>query len=261
MIVEKALAETLEDWIDGVLKFFFGFLRTHWHMMLEPASTAQQLVMPVAFNSCELTLPYTYFVLSFLLNFLLLRTLFKVLQEGHKIVEGFLPALMQSLANPTHMDPLTAFILMILKVIPLFGVVMLACFLLSKRLGLLEALRQKALAVFCYCFGFFWNNLTICLLVLLAFANIWLRYQHTVGAEGLLLALYGLLGLLGILALIVCYRFTRQMFRVLLSHNVAPRRSPLLPQLWAVGLMTLDIGVGLAVEYGMTLLDLAFSQG
>jgi hypothetical protein len=70
------------------------------------------------------------------------------------------------------------------------------------------------------------------------------------------------LGLLGILAVLICYRFIRQMFRVLLSHNMTPpQRSPLSPQLWSVGLMTLDIGIGLTVEYGMTLLDVAFLQG
>jgi hypothetical protein len=259
MIVEKALPEMMEDWIEGFLKFFYGFLHTQWRMMIAPATTAQQLVMPATFAPFEFTLPYTYFAMSFLLNFLLLRTLFKVLHEGHKMMESFLPTLTQTLANPTHMDPLTAFILMILKVIPLFGVVILACFVLSRKLRLMEALRQKTLAVFCYCFGFFWNNLTLCLLALLAFANIWVQYRHTAGAEGLLMALYGLLGLLGLMAVLICYRFIRQMFRVLLNHDIIlSQRSPLSPQLWAIGLMTVDIGIGLAVEYGMTLLDVAF---
>ncbi|WP_373532834.1 hypothetical protein [Vampirovibrio sp.] len=260
--MENAVTQTLEDWIEGGLQFFFGFLRTYWRMVREPGITAQQLVWPAAGQAVDFTLPYTYFALSFLLNFLLLRTLFRVLHEGRNLVQGFVPMLMQNVSNPAHLDPLTAFMLMILKVIPLFGVVIVACGWFSKRLRLSESMRFKALAVFCYCFGFFWNNLTICLLALLAFAQLWLWYGPGPGAQPLLMTLYTLLGLLALLAVLICYRFIRQMFRALLTQEgVAPHRNPLALQWWGVWLLIVDIAVGLGVEYGMTLLDVSLFKG
>lgn len=255
--MEKAFTETLEEFIEAFLKFFYGFLRTNWRMVRYPAATAERLVRQSTFDAFEFTLPYTYFAMSFLLNFLLLRTLFKVLHQGRRLVEGFLPTLLQTLSNPLELDPLTAFVLMVLKAIPLFGVVVLTCYVLAKRFRFTEPLIHTTVQIFCYCFGFFWNALTVCLLTLLAFADIWVRYQQDILAEHLLGTLYGLLGAIAVLLLFICYRFTRQVFQCLLSQDTTPERILFPPKAFAMGLFCLGIIAGLAVEYGMTVLEIS----
>lgn len=259
--MEKAFTETLEEFIEAFLKFFYGFLRTNWRMVRLPAITAERLVRQSTFDAFEFTLPYTYFALSFLLNFLLLRTLFKVLHQGGRIVETFLPTLLQTLSNPLQLDPLTAFVLMVLKAIPLFGVMTLACYILEKRFRFTEPLSHTTVQIFCYCFGFFWNILTACLLVLMGLANIWARYRQGPEAESLLAALYGLLGIIAILALLVCYRFTRQVFQSLLSQDTTPEKHLLSPHTFAQILFSLGLSAGLAVEYGMTILEISLQIG
>lgn len=253
--MEKAFTETLEELIEAFLKFFYGFLHTNWCMIRHPKITAERLVRQSTFDAFEFTLPYTYFALSFLLNFLLLRTLFKILYDGKKIVEAFLPTLVETLSGSFRIDPLTAFGLMVVKAIPLFGVMMLGCYILVKRLRLTETLRHSATQVFCYCFGFFWNNLTLCLLALLVFANIWASYRGQLDSDRLIITLYGLLGTVTLLAAFICYRFARQAFQALLSQDVTSEITALSPQALAIGLFIASVALGLVVEYGMTLLD------
>lgn len=259
MVVEKTLSQTLEDLVFGALMFFYAFLRTNWRMLRHPANTAERLIWQSRGDFQEFTPPYSFFALSYLLNFWLMRAFFQVLYENKRLVEAFVHTLIENTARPLHADPLTAFLMMIFKAIPLFGVILLASSLIGKRLRFSESLQKTSHALFCYCAGFFWNCITLCLSTLLAFGGLWRGWRHYEESTHLLQAFYGLLGLLALVSLAVCYRFSKKAFKALLVQDVSQETLALSPIGVVLLCFTLGIGMGLLVEYGLTSLEVMLS--
>ncbi len=259
-MVEKTLSQTLEDLVSGALLFFYAFLRTNWCMFRHPAKTAERLIWQSGDGFQEFTPPYSFFALSYLFNFWLMRTFFQVLYEHKKLVEAFVRTLMESTAKPLHADPLTAFVIMILKAIPLFGVILLASYILGKRLRFSEALQKTCNSLFCYCAGFFWNSITVCLVVLLTFGSLWRAWMHYEESDHLLRTFYILLGVLALISLAVCYRFSKKAFRALIVQDINEEALVLSPLGVVLLCFTLGIGMGLLVEYGITTLEVMLSS-
>lgn len=258
-MVEKTLSQTLEESVSGALLCFYSFLRTNWCMLRDPAKTAERLIWQSGENVQEFTPPYSFFALSYLFNFWLMRTFFQVLYENKRLVEAFVRTLMDSTARPLHADPLTAFFMMILKAIPLFGVILLASYILGKRLRFSESLQKTCNSLFCYCAGFFWNCITVCLIALLLLGGLWRTLLHYEASDHLLRTFYVVLGILSLISLAVCYRFSKKAFKALIVQDIT-RETLFLSPLGVVLLcFTLGVGMGLLVEYGITTLEVMLS--
>ncbi len=255
MIVEKVFTQTMEELIESFLKFFYGFLRTNWHMLRHPNLTAERLVRQSTYDAFEFTLPYTFFTISYMVNFLFLRSFFTVLHAGKPIVDNIRPTLAAELAAPMQVDPVFAFLKVILKAIPLFGIIMLASYILGKRFRFSESLQKTSNEIFCYCYGFFWNSLTVSILLLLAFANLWIQFKSRTDPHMLIHSLYAILGLISMGLLFACYRFNAPVFKALLTQDTSEENLHFKPTTVAILFFTVGIVAGLMVEYGMSLLE------
>lgn len=259
-MVEKTLSQTLEDLIFGALQFFYTFFRTNWYMLRYPDATARRLIRQTNSNLEDVTPPYSFFALSYLFNFWLMRTFFQVLYENKRLVEAFIKTLIDNTAKPIHSEPFTAFLSMLIKAIPLFGIILLASYLLGKRLNFSQSLQKTANALFCYCAGLFWNCITVCLLTLMALGGLWRTLIHYEASDHLLLTFYILLTILALISLAVCYRFCKKAFQILVAQDTGSEAVFLSPLGAVLVCFTVGIGMGLLMEYGLTTLETMLGQ-